>query len=247
MFSILHISDLHRSADDPITNATLVAAVLADRDRYRTETPEIPSPNAIVVSGDLIQGASLQQVDYGNELARQYAAARDLLATLTERLLEGDRRRIVIVPGNHDCCWNTAKSTMHAVARADMPTDVRSALRATDSSYRWSWDECQLYRIAESAQYSRRFDAYWDFLEDFYRGSGLSFPIDRERGFNLFALDDGRIVVAAFESLYGNDCFSRRGAIPDDAVAKCNLALRDSHDLSRLRVAVWHHSINGPA
>ena len=217
MFSILHISDLHRSADEPITNATLVAALLADRDRYRTETPEIPSPNAIVVSGDLVQGASLQQADYGNEIARQYAAARDLLATLTERLLDGDRRRIVIVPGNHDCCWNTAKSTMRAVAREDMPTDIRSELLAANTLYRWSWDECQLYRIRESAQYSRRFDAYWDFLEDFYRGSGLAFPIDRDRGFNLFALDDGRIVVAAFESLYGNDCFSRRGAIPEEA------------------------------
>ena len=79
MFTILHISDLHRSSRDPIANDTLVAALLADRDRYVIETPEIPYPNAIVVSGDLIHGASLG-ADYRTEIGQQYEAY-DLLVS----------------------------------------------------------------------------------------------------------------------------------------------------------------------
>lgn len=59
MYTILQISDLHRSRDEPVDNDTLVAALLGDRDRYIGETPIVPSPDAIVVSGDLIQGAPI--------------------------------------------------------------------------------------------------------------------------------------------------------------------------------------------
>lgn len=245
MFSILHISDLHRSPHDPITNDTLVAALLADRDRYVMETPAIPYPNAIVVSGDLVHGASLGS-DYRAEISRQYDVTYGLLATLADRLLDGDRRRVVIVPGNHDCCWNTAKSAMHVVVPEDEPASFESALWSPGSSYRWWWSDRRLYNIVDAVQYSRRFDAYWDFIERFYRGANLAHPIDRGRGFNLFDLDDGRIIVAAFESLHGNDCFSDRGAIADGTVSRCDLALRDSGSRHRLRMAVWHHSIYGP-
>ena len=245
MFSILHISDLHRSADDPISNDTLVAALLADRDRYALETPEIPCPNAIVVSGDLVHGAALG-IDYRAEIEQQYEVSHNLLAKLADRLLEGDRSRVVIVPGNHDCCWNTAMSAMRIVTPESEPTNIESVLLAPGSTYRWSWNERRLYSIGDTEQYRGRFDAYWDFVERFYKGANLVRPIDRTRGFNLFDLDDGRIVVAAFESLHGNDCFSARGAIADGTVARCGLALRDSGSRHRLRVAVWHHSIYGP-
>ena len=245
MFSILHISDLHRSLYDPIANDTLVAALLADRDRYVLETPEIPCPNAIVVSGDLVHGASFG-ADYDTEIRQQYDVTYDLLSKLADRFLNGDRRSVVIVPGNHDCCWNTAVSAMHAVPLKDEPTNIESALLEPGSSYRWSWSERRLYSIENADRYARRFDAYWDFVEKFYEGSNLAWPIDRTRGFNLFDLDDGRIIVAAFESLHGNDCYSPRGAIEDGAVSRCDLVLRDSGSWHRLRVAVWHHSTYGP-
>ena len=245
MFSIMHISDLHRSSREPITNDTLVAALLGDRDRYSIETPEIRRPDAIVVSGDMIRGVTVCD-DYRAEIRRQYEVTLDLLVKLTDRFLEGDRRRVVIVPGNHDCCWNTARSTMSTVESEKEPTDIEGALRATDSPYRWSWADRRLYEIGDRHAYRRRFDAYWDFVESFYRNADVERPIDRERGFNLFELDDGQILVAGFESLHGNDCFSARGAIADGTVSRCDLALRDSRNRYRLRVAVWHHSIYGP-
>ena len=245
MFSIMHISDLHRSSRDPIANDTLVAALLADRDRYSIETPEIRRPDAIVVSGDLIQGATACD-DHRAELNRQYEITHDLLDKLTDRFVEGDRRRVAIVPGNHDCCWNTARSTMSTVETDKEPANIESALHAADSPYRWSWEDRRLYEIRDGDAYRRRFDAYWGFVERFYRSADLPHPIDRERGFNLFELDDGRVLIAGFESLHGNDCFSARGAIVDGIVSRCDLALRDARNRCRLRVAVWHHSIYGP-
>ena len=245
MFSILHISDLHRSLHEPIANDTLVAALLADRDRYTAETPEIRGPDAIVVSGDLVYGASVG-VDYRATIDQQYEVTHDLLVKLANRFLDGDRRRVVIVPGNHDCCWNTAKSAMRAVDPENEPTDVRAALLAPNSPYRWSWAKRQLYKIEDRDKYRQRFETYWDFVEKYYNGTDLAFPIERERGFNLFDLDNGRIVIAAFESLCGNDCFSYRGAIEDGTVSRCGLALRDSDNRYRLYVAVWHHGISGP-
>jgi hypothetical protein len=53
-------------------------------------------------------------------------------------------------------------------------------------------------------------------------------------------------VVAAFDSIEGNDCFGYSGAIPRGAVARCDLELRDIPHSYNLRVAVWHHSIQGP-
>ena len=58
-YSIMHISDLHRSPDDPITNEELVSALLHDRDRYVKEEPAMSAPQALVVSGDLIEGVGL--------------------------------------------------------------------------------------------------------------------------------------------------------------------------------------------
>jgi predicted MPP superfamily phosphohydrolase len=246
VFSILHISDLHRSIDEPLDNNSLIAALLADRDRYLGESPVVPPPNAIVVSGDLIQGAPIGCSEWQNSMRDQYRVAGEFLDHLTRRFLDGDRSKMVIVPGNHDVCWNTSFSSMDRVPDEEYPDDVRAALIAPESNYRWSWKELALYRINNAAVYSQRMDAYWDFVEDFYAGVTLPTPIERSRGFQLFELHNRRIVVAAFDSVANNDCFSYAGALPRGAVARCNLDLRDIQHSYEIRIAVWHHSLQGP-
>jgi Calcineurin-like phosphoesterase len=246
MFSILHISDLHRSRDEPVDNDSLVAALLADCDRYIGETPVVPFPEAIIVSGDLIQGAPMHHPRWQEEMSDQYRVAGDFLEQLAQRFLNGDRSKLIIVPGNHDVCWNTSISSMERVLEADYPDNVRQALLEPSSNYRWSWKELALYRIQDTDIYSKRTNAYWDFAENFYAGVSLLKPVDRNRGFQLFELNDRRIVVAGFDSINGNDCFAYAGAIPQGAIARCNLALRDIPHSYDLRIAVWHHSIYGP-
>ena len=246
MFSILHISDLHRSRDEPVDNDSLVAALLADCDRYVGETPRIPMPDAIVVSGDLIQGAPIGAVNWQQSMKDQYQVANGFLAGLCNRFLDGDKGRMVLIPGNHDVCWNTSHSAMERVSATDYPKDLYSALVEPDSVYRWSWPDQALYRIGDATAYTQRMDYYWDFTEAFYKDVKFHFPINRSRGFQLFELCDRRIIVAAFDSIVGNDCFGYSGAIPRGAVGQCAMALRDAAWSYDLRMAVWHHSIQGP-
>ena len=246
MFTILHISDLHRSREEPLDNSSLLASLLGDCDRYMGETPRIPPPEAIVVSGDLIQGAQIGAANWPQCIRDQYTVAGEFLTALCERFLEGDKSRMVLVPGNHDVCWNTAYRAMEPVPDAEYPDKLYEALIEPGSIYRWSWKERVLYRISDAAVYQKRLDYYWDFIESFYEDVDLRVQIDRARCFQLFEFCNRRIVIAAFNSIAGNDCFGYSGAIAADAIGQCAIALRDCGHFYDLKIAVWHHSIQGP-
>ena len=246
MFTILHISDLHRSKEEPLDNNTLLSSLLDDRDRYWGETPPIPPPEAIVVSGDLIQGVPLGGGDWRQGIVDQYAIAGEFLTALCERFLGGEKDRLVLVPGNHDVCWNTAYRAMEAVPYSDYPDKLHEAIIEPGSIYRWYWKERALYRITDVNMYRKRLDCYWDFIESFYSGVDLRVKIDRTSSFQLFELCEKRIVIAAFSSVDGNDCFSFSGEIASEAIGQCAIGLRDRGHSYDLKIAVWHHSIEGP-
>jgi hypothetical protein len=246
VFTLLHISDLHRSPHDPIENASLLGALLADQDRYLAETPKVSRPDAAIVSGDIIQGVTLGTADYVGELAKQYNVAYDFLCSLAERFFGGDHSRIALVPGNHDVCWNSAFSAMTQLVPEEPPIKAYSELFQASSNLRWDWKSRTIFEIKDSVRYKSRLDAYWNFVERFYAGVNLRHPIDRERGFNLFEFDGGRIVVAALESVHGNDCFCRQGAIERSVLGACSLTIRDLPQQPILSLAAWHHSFQGP-
>lgn len=123
---------------------------------------------------------------------------------------------------------------------------AHAGLFQSSSNYRWNWNTRTIFEITDPNGYKYRLDSYWHFVERFYAGTNLEYPLDRNRGFNLFKLDNGRIVVAALESVHGNDCFCRQGAIERSVLGKCALAIRDLPQPPILQVAVWHHSFQGP-
>ena len=246
MFTLLHISDLHRSPNDPIENEQLLSVLLADRDRYVYETPSVRAPEAAIVSGDIIQGVPSNTKEFSAELKKQYDVAYDFLSRLTDRLFDGDRRKLVLVPGNHDVCWNTAEQAMVELTTENPPIKASPEKFGASSDLRWSWKTRKIFKIQDVALYRRRLDPYWDFLERFYVTAELPHRIDRSRGFNLFELDGGRVVVAALESVHGNDCFCRQGAIDKSVLATCAMAIRDLPQPPILQAAVWHHSVQGP-
>ena len=141
-YSILHISDLHRSSKDPITNAELISALVGDRERYVKEDPKIPIPEAIVVSGDIIQGVPLDTKDFEKSLTEQYAVAEEFLDEIVKRFLGGDRSRIIIIPGNHDIDWNTAFKAMEKIEPKDIPKNFAAQLLSDSSNFRWDWKSC---------------------------------------------------------------------------------------------------------
>jgi hypothetical protein len=245
MFSILHITDLHRAKSDPISNSELLSALISDRERYERENPPIRAPDAIVVSGDLIQGVGLNVPDFENELSAQYDVAHEFLVSLTEWFLGGDRSRVVIVPGNHDIDWNIAFGSMEVVGDDAMPTNLPGALYEPGSPYRWDWKSRRLYRIRDQASYRRRLAAFWNFFEHFYAGVDGMLRVASWSDANLYSLDSGNIGVAAFNSCAGNDCFAFHGEILREVVAQSYLDLKDLGPW-RLRIAIWHHDVEGP-
>jgi hypothetical protein len=214
-------------------------------DRYSTESMPIPAPDAAIVSGDIIQGVTLDFPGYADELTRQYDVAYSFLTTLADRVFDGDRSKVVITPGNHDVCWNTAKSAMQAHVEST-PGKLNAWSFSSDTPLRWDWGTRQIFEISNKDLYKRRLDAYWKFIERFYAGTALTYPLDFSRGFNLFALDSGRILFAALESVHGNDCFCRQGSVERSVLGACALTIRDLPQQPILKAATWHHSFQGP-
>jgi len=243
MFRLLHISDLHRSPSDPVGNAELISTLVSDHDRQRCEITPIGDYDAVIVSGDIIQGVALDKANSATELKAQYDVAHDFLAELANRFFDGDRARVIIVPGNHDVDWNTARASMEAVDKPD--ARLKELLTTTNSPFRWDWENKQLYMIKDRTLYERRFDQYRTFHRSFYESSAAPAYSDPDAYFDLFECK-GRIIVAAFNSCHENDCYRDQGAIPEEAIARAHLAIRDRQKPYALKVAVWHHSIEGP-
>jgi Calcineurin-like phosphoesterase len=238
-YTLLHISDLHRSSVDPIGNAELLAALIADRDRTNAANPPIGAADAIVVTGDLVQGVGLGLADYGAELDRQYEVAIDFLIRLTDEFLAADRSRMVIVPGNHDVDWNAAKASMEVVADADVPAKFTPEMCGPTSDWRWSWADRRVYRIVDRPLYESRLARFDALIEGFYESA----DIVRKPLYRMHSLHGERIVITAFNSCVGNDCFAFHGEIAEDAMADAYLDLR--HRSAELSVAAWHHSVEG--
>lgn len=245
MYSILHISDLHRSPRDNITNAELVSALVSDSQRYLNEKPSIRQPDAIVISGDIVQGVVLGTTDAEASLAAQYGTALAFIEELTERFVDGDRSRVIIVPGNHDIDWAMSKAAMQVVQAADYPKDLRSELFQPESLFRWDWKSRELFLITNAALYKQRMEAFWKFFDKFYANAPRLLRVAREQPSNLYSLWDGRLGIAAFDSCHGNDCFAFHGSIPREVVARAQLDLLDVGGFGLL-MAVWHHNVEGP-
>lgn len=248
MFTIMHISDLHRADVDPISNKQLMSALMVDRGKFAEGVPAICQPDALVVSGDLVQGLSTGDPNHPAALEKQYEEAAGLLTELTAIFFDGDKRKVILVPGNHDVDWTTARKAMTECDTKDAERvgKVHTLIAQVGSKYRWDWRELKLYEITNDATYRERFAQYNKFASSFYSGVLLKFEFDPTRDWNLFELDEGRIVVAAFNSCVRNDCFSKIGEISKDAIAECHMALLQGASPKALRIAVWHHNVEGP-
>ena len=242
---LMHISDLHRSSDEPISNAELVAAIDRDLARQSHETPQIPPPDALVVSGDLIRGAPLDDPSPDDTIRTQYRQAGDFLNQLTDLLFSGDRSRVAICPGNHDVHWCQARASMEPVPEGELPAHVYQALTTPGSQFRWDWENRLLYRIVDPMAYDGRMDAYWEFIGDFYVETDIKQIPTVDNETLLVELFDRRVLLTAFNSCSLNDCFRRAGLINPETIAKTHLELQGAWEYD-LRIAVWHHNIAGP-
>jgi hypothetical protein len=244
--SILHISDLHRDPENPIRNDALLGSLENDRARYtQTDDPVVRSPDIIMVSGDVIQGVLPGTSDAPAKLVEQYREALDFLGQLTDKVLAGNRKRVVIVPGNHDV---SACHFMDSTRRVDIAPgrkrEIASQLFSSDSPLRWSWADFEVFEIIDHAKYSNRLAAFASFYREFYAGA-RTYSLDPANQFDIFDFPEFNLTIAAFSSCCNNDIFNKQGVIHPGCVAEAGIRLGHSQLNDRLRIAVWHHNTEG--
>lgn len=245
--SILHISDLHRDLKNPMSNQVLLNSLELDREQYTSRgDPRIKAPNIVIVSGDIIQGVDPSDTDAEAMLQKQYDEALSFLEDLANRFVEGDKQRVIIVPGNHDISAYHFHKSLTSIDVVDSNKKTLAAeLSEKHSKLRWSWSDFSLYRIADKNMYNRRFAAFVDFYNRFYKGK-YNYSIESENQFDVFHLPDFGVTVAGFCSCHNNDLMNQQGEISPDCIASAQSQIRRLPEYQEcLRFAVWHHNTEG--
>jgi DNA repair exonuclease SbcCD nuclease subunit len=172
-FSILHISDLHRDLTDEINNRWLLDSLETDFRQFADQNPSIQLPSICIVSGDLIYGVRAGAADVEDELKRQFVQAEEFLIGLTDRWFDGNRERVVLIPGNHDVSY---AEVMKSAVKIEIPPDSTSRAKlvtelfSPNSHLRWSWGELCFYKIADHTVYKNRLRHFAETYDRFYQG-----------------------------------------------------------------------------
>jgi 3',5'-cyclic AMP phosphodiesterase CpdA len=246
-FSILHISDLHRDLSDEISNAWLLESLKKDFDQFERETPKIGKPMVAIVTGDLVYGVQPNAANADEELERQYKQAEEFLIALADNFFDGQRERVVILPGNHDVSYN---DVMASVQRLGIPSEpgkkavLVADLFAPQSTLRWSWRDLCFYKISDQGRYDDRLHHFAMTYERFYEGR-RTFPRDPGRQVGVFDFADIGFCVITLNSCFNNDPLRRAGSLHPDALAAACRALRDPRRSGWLMAAAWHHNLVG--
>lgn len=249
--SILHISDLHRSREFEISNVALLSSLLNDKDRYSAfENPKIQNPEIIIVSGDIIRG-SIKSDGSEVEVQSQYEEAITFLNDLTNHFLNGNKNRIVIIPGNHDIDWKYSKESMEKID-SSKTLDEKNNLKLEflkealnqNSITRWSWKDLSFYKITDISKYNNRLGAFVNFYNSFYEGN-RTYSIEPREQYDIFDYPEFNLTICAFNSCYNNDHLRLVGDIHPECIANVNMKLRTLQKKGRLVLSTWHHNTKG--
>ncbi|KLT63816.1 metallophosphoesterase [Pedobacter sp. BMA] len=251
--SILHISDLHRSRDYKISNSALLSSLISDKDKYTIkEALKIKAPDIIIVSGDIIRGSTSEDSTKATvEIQQQYEEAEDFLNKLTDDFLNGDKSKIILIPGNHDIDWQFSKASMQRVEKTNfmdelgnIKWEIHKQSTQSDSPMRWSWKALSFYKITDSAMYEKRLAAFAEFYTRFYEGK-RTYSLNPEKQFEIFDLADYNLSVVAYNTCYNNDHLRLVGDIHPDCISESSLMIRELRKRGRLILGTWHHNTKG--
>ena len=155
--------------------------------------------------------------------------------------MEGNRSRVVIVPGNHDVHWSRSFSAMKPLKVC--PKRIATTALEPTSRLRWNWRNQKAYEIGDGALYKSRFEHFRRFQAEFYASLEPN-PMSQHADDLVFmefpALD---VAVAGFASWHGLDCLCHVGEINSASLAASRQLIAESR--AAVVVAVWHHSIVG--
>ena len=227
---LLHLSDLHFTADTPIFRRLqwLLDDVKRDKQDGGLGFAEL---DYLVVSGDFTEKAN----------AKGFEKAYEFLSELS-RAFALSAERCILVPGNHD------------VAE---PEDAYRLRRDSSGLTEGEWvkkDDVILAR--DPAKYPQRFKPFSDGL--YHKFLLTAYPmVPKEQGIAIPFWETG-IQFLTFNSCWQIDQFNRqRAGIHPDAVAHAMGQANQQIEVARqagqlrrddkpLRIAVWHHAVSPP-
>ena len=247
--TIAHISDLHRSKDNPISNIALLDSLMLDMDTY-TSQDLIYAPDILIVSGDIIQGSSNPE-KAATLIKEQYDEALNFLNDLANKLFSGNKSRIILIPGNHDISWTESRNSMVKIEEKEITDNDGALIKSIfkqaikiDSNVKWSWADRSFYRINDIETYHNRLSYFCDFYQTFYDGE-RSYSLEPNEQFDLFDFQEFGIIIVGFNSCFHNDHLNRAGSINPVCIGQVGLNLRKIKKQGRLILATWHHNTKG--
>lgn len=238
--SILHISDLHKGENDDYQN--LLSSIENDIDKCVKDNG-IKKPDIIVISGDIVKGA--EGVNAEAEIDKQYDETKSFLESLVNLFLNGDKTRIIIVPGNHDINREISKRSMTEIGRGE--EDVKKLykqLREDSTMIRWNWSNLNFYKITDSETYKKRFENFIKFYNVFYDGIYM-FPENPEEQSCIYHLSELKIAFVGFNSCCNLDHLNTSGCIHPTCLTRLDTKLKQLHEQGNLLIGVWHHHTTG--
>ena len=239
-YSILHISELHRSNDGSLPNNQLAESILKDLDNIN----KINEIKLIIVSGDLVQGSKLSDTSAKKEVETQYDNTKRLLDDLCNAILQGDKEKVILVPGNHDVSWNHSLASMRKTSELHEDMVKYCDLRKEGiSKYRWNWNDLSYYEIKDAEKYNNRFQDFKNFYDTWYSGS-RKFSLDPKKQFDFFDFPELSAVFIGMNSCFRNDHLNLAGEVNADALAAISKKLRKMGK-RRIVAGVWHHNTSG--
>ena len=204
VFSILHISDLHK--DESCNYNQLLDSLKTDKDKY--QSLGIAPVKYIVVSGDLVHGSNKDDVKEAcEEIDQQYAEVAVFLQDLVSTFLDGVIRRLIIVPGNHDMNRAISKFAMKPIDGIQVENVKRSYWESLGRKqiYRFDWKTLSFFEINDDVAYCQRFDRFESFYNTFYDSIGRKFPERPEKEAYTLEFPEDKIAFACFNSCYQLD------------------------------------------
>ncbi|HEX6704976.1 MAG TPA: TIR domain-containing protein [Albitalea sp.] len=226
---ILHLSDLHFSAaTDPVVSLQ----PLADDIRDPEGDLGFSELDYLVLSGDLTQAG----------LPGEFERVHEFLAALCNRFGLSPER-CVIVPGNHDLCWD-----------ADVYDWISERKAATDRLPEGAWlAQGRGFLVRDDAKYPQRFDNFARFYKQLMHADYP--PAPEDQGIVLLSERDRLQFIGLNSAWEIDEYFRDRSSIHPGSLARGLQALTHQADAARhenrlngdnlLRIAVLHHPLTG--
>jgi 3',5'-cyclic AMP phosphodiesterase CpdA len=218
--TILHLSDIHRTQDGPVSNQNIFAAHTADL-RRQQQDEGLPKPDLLVTSGDLTQSA--QESEYND--------AYNLIDALKNELTVPELRRVIVAPGDHDVNWDISGTLKTGRLQ---PDKVDAALVHNEGG---------LYFWTDEETYARRLDPFRALYRRVY---GREYGVARKDQFDVWVYPELGVCFVGLSSCDHLDHLRFRGAINEEAFYAADHKLKSvCPELARcIKVAVWHHDLN---